>query len=172
MHFCAYDGPSQDTTAYRDLPDEGTFLVCRTCVSNRVLEFPFSRDRRWGWTKILGRNSSPSFPHSLARYITGDVRLTDVCAFNRRLWCPESQSNIFVPSSPSLPDLRALCALDFLVDEDVRLLLKSALRLHRQLGRHNGWIELVVVAVWNCFVGGGRDLPCVGAKTSSKAKWR
>jgi len=31
--------------------------------------------------------------------------LVDVASLNRRLWCSEAQSNIFVPSSTSLADL-------------------------------------------------------------------
>ncbi len=58
-------------------------------------------------------------------------------AFNGRLWCSESQANVLVPSSPTLADLCALCALGLLVDEDVRLFLVGALRLHRQFCSHD-----------------------------------
>ena len=62
---------------------------------------------------------------------------TDVVAFNGGLGCPESQPNIFIPSSSTLADFRTLCALGLLIDEDVRLLLKCALGLHRQFCSHD-----------------------------------
>ena len=62
---------------------------------------------------------------------------TNVCAFDCSLWCPEAQPNVLVPSSPTLSDSGALCSLDFLVDEDVRLLLVGAFRLYCQFGRHD-----------------------------------
>lgn len=66
--------------------------------------------------------------------------LTDVGAFNGSLGCSEAQSNIFVPSSSTLADSSALCSLDLVVEEDVRLLLVGALGLHGQLGRHDCWL--------------------------------
>lgn len=66
---------------------------------------------------------------------SGDLR-TNVVAFNRRLWRSESQSNVFVPSSSSLSDSAGL-GLCLRVQEDVRLLLEGALRLHGKFGGHD-----------------------------------
>ena len=60
---------------------------------------------------------------------------TDIVALNGGLWCSESQSDILVPSSSSLSDLGGL-GLDLGVQEDVRLLLESALRLYSKFGGH------------------------------------
>ena len=63
---------------------------------------------------------------------------TNVASLDRGLGCPEAQTNVFVPSSTSLAG--SLCRLQlsvFVVEEDVRLLLVSALRLHCQFGRHD-----------------------------------
>lgn len=61
---------------------------------------------------------------------------TDVVSIDCSLWCPESQPNVLVPPPTTLPNALALCALDFVVEKDVRLLLESPLGLDRQLGRH------------------------------------
>ena len=55
--------------------------------------------------------------------------LVDVASFNGSFRCPEAQSDIFVEST-SFANALALSALQFTVEEDVRLLLKSALALH------------------------------------------
>ena len=67
---------------------------------------------------------------------------TDVVSFNGGLWCSEPQSNVLVPSSSTLADSAGL-RLGLGVEEDVRLLLESALRLHGQFGGHDyGVVEL------------------------------
>ena len=65
------------------------------------------------------------------------AKLTDVGALNAGLRCPEAQSDILEPSSSTLASARTLSSLRFRVDEDVRLLLKGALGLNRQLGCHD-----------------------------------
>lgn len=62
-------------------------------------------------------------------------------AFNGGLRCPESQSHVLVPSSSTLADLCALCALGLLVDENMRLLLVGTLRLHGQFRSHDCGVE-------------------------------
>ena len=69
---------------------------------------------------------------------------TDVSSLDSCLWCFKPQSNVFVPSPTSFADLRALCALIFLVDKNVRLFLVGTLRLHCQLGRHDCGGSIVV----------------------------
>jgi len=61
---------------------------------------------------------------------------TDIISLNRSLRRPEPQPNIFEPSSSTLSDTLAFRTLKLRVDEDVRLFLERALRLHGQLGRH------------------------------------
>ncbi len=71
---------------------------------------------------------------------------TNVCAFDGSFRRPEAQSDVFEPSSPSLTYSCALGSLAFRILEDVRLLLKSTLRLHCQLSRHGrGLLGMVVV---------------------------
>ena len=114
---------------------------------------------------------------ALALIVPGTVRgryplygysLTNICACNRRLWCPEAQTNVLVlftrhcqivilrpvvsrqthPSSTALARTRSL-DLGLGIEENVRLLLISTLRLDSQLGRHldGSW--------WRCGVDGG-----------------
>lgn len=61
---------------------------------------------------------------------------TDVRALNGILGRPEAQTDVLVPSPATLSDLLAL-ALTLGVEEDVRLLLESALALDSQFGRHD-----------------------------------
>lgn len=60
---------------------------------------------------------------------------TDVVTLNRSLWCSEAQSNVLVPSSSTLSDAGLRLRLG--VQEDVRLLLERALRLHGEFGGHD-----------------------------------
>jgi hypothetical protein len=60
---------------------------------------------------------------------------TNVVALNRRLRCSETQSNVLVPSSSTLSDTGLRLRLG--VQEDVRLLLERALRLHGEFGGHD-----------------------------------
>lgn len=61
--------------------------------------------------------------------------LVDVAALNGSLGGTETQTNVLVPSSSTLARSGAL-GLGLGVQEDVRLLLESTLRLDGQLGRH------------------------------------
>lgn len=63
-----------------------------------------------------------------------DLVHTDVVALNGGLGGTEAQTNLLIPP-PNLASLLAL-GLGLRVQEDVRLLLESALRLDGQLGRH------------------------------------
>lgn len=60
---------------------------------------------------------------------------TDVGALNGSLGRPEAETDFLVPSATTLSDSLGL-GLGLGVQEDVRLLLESALRLDGQLGRH------------------------------------
>jgi len=62
-------------------------------------------------------------------------RHTNVVALNGGLWGLETQTNVLVPSASSLAGSRGL-DLDLGVEEDVRLLLESALGLDGQFGGH------------------------------------
>ena len=64
---------------------------------------------------------------------------------NRSLWCSEAQSNVLVPSSSTLSD--AGLGLRLGVQEDVRLLLERALRLHGEFGGHDCGDGVVVEGV-------------------------
>lgn len=66
---------------------------------------------------------------------------------NRSLRCSEAQSNVLVPSSSTLSDTGLRLRLG--VQEDVRLLLERALRLHGEFGGHDCG-ACVEVAVWGC----------------------
>ncbi len=85
---------------------------------------------------------------------------TNVCAFDGSFRRPEAQSDVFEPSSPSLTYSCALGPLAFRILEDVRLLLKSTLRLHCQLGRHDrgivgyGVVDPILNFVWEPKVSG------------------
>ena len=61
---------------------------------------------------------------------------TDIVAFNGGLRRPKAQSDVLEPPSPSLPYSCALRPLTLSILENMGLLLKSALRLHCQFGRH------------------------------------
>lgn len=108
VHLGGDDCACEDTAADRDFASEGAFLVCRSSVRT---SFHISDPAQQ--------------PH------------TNVCAFDCLLWCPEPQAHVLVPSSPTLADFRAFGALCLLVDEDMGLLLESALRLYGQLCRHD-----------------------------------
>ena len=73
-------------------------------------------------------------------------RHTDVGTLNGGLWRSEAQTNIFEPSSTSLAAL-ALRRLGLVVEEDMRLLLESALGLDSQLGGHA--CDCVTRTAWN-----------------------
>ena len=66
-------------------------------------------------------------------------------ALNRRLWCSEAQSNVLIPSSSTLSNAGLRLRLG--VQEDVRLLLERALRLHGEFGGHycGALVEVAVV---------------------------
>ena len=101
--------------------------------------------------------SIPSIPHLSARItvaVFGNFQIahTNVVTLNRSLWCSEAQSNVLVPSSSTLSDTGLRLRLG--VQEDVRLLLERALRLHGEFGGHDcGVVEVAVVESRDAFAG-------------------
>ena len=86
--------------------------------------------------------SSPPNALLLFRVITtwSQESHTDVAALNGVLGGTETKTDILVPAA-GLTSLLGL-GLALGVEEDVRLLLESALRLDGQLGRHDcGWCD-------------------------------
>jgi len=63
--------------------------------------------------------------------------LTNVVALNGGLRGPETQTDVLVPSPATLAHALGLAALALGVEEDVRLLLESALGLDGQFGCHD-----------------------------------
>ena len=61
---------------------------------------------------------------------------TDVGSLNGSLWRLEAQTDILVPSSSTLSGSLRFDGTLLVIQEDVRLLLESALALDGQLGRH------------------------------------
>ena len=78
--------------------------------------------------------SKPQSSRFRDRVIVIEVAHTDVAALNGSLGGTETQTNILIPSSAALARSGAL-GLGLGVEEDVRLLLESTLRLDSQLGR-------------------------------------
>jgi len=86
----------------------------------------------------LGRDDASGEDTATDRDHTGEwALLVDICSLNSSLWCSETQTDIFVPSSTTLSDLSALCRFRLGIEEDVRLLLVGALRLDGQFGCHD-----------------------------------
>lgn len=99
---------------------------------------------------------------------------TNVCALNGGFRCPKPQANVLVPSSSALAYSRALRTLSFLVDEDMRLLLVGALRLHCQFGGHvcgcGNAVALAFTKIWRSVfkvraakTPASRDVPQIGS---------
>jgi hypothetical protein len=63
--------------------------------------------------------------------------LTNVVALDGGLGGPEAQTDVLVPSPATFSDTLGLAALALGVQEDVRLLLESALTLDSQFGGHD-----------------------------------
>ena len=88
----------------------------------------------------LQANSSPIPVHSASELgcleKSRNPAHTDVAALNGSLGGLKTQTNVLVPSPASLSDLLAL-GLGLRVQENVRLLLESALGLDGQLGGHD-----------------------------------
>jgi hypothetical protein len=117
VHFGGDNGAGQDAASNRDHTSEGTFLVC-------------------GYQMLVGLSLVP-YILPLRSEIESWRRLTDVGAFDGSLRRSEAQTNILIPSPAALADSLALRGLRLVVEEDVRLFLIRALRLHCQLGRHD-----------------------------------
>jgi len=86
----------------------------------------------------FGRDDSAGEDTASDRHQTGEwAFLVNVWSFNGRLWRSEAQPDVLVPSSSTLANSPAFGGLEFVVEEDVRLLLVGALGLDCQLGRHD-----------------------------------
>lgn len=75
---------------------------------------------------------------------------TNVAALDGSLWCPETQTNIFVVSATAFSNLLRLCDCALVVEEDVWLLLVSTLTLDCQLCRHDCVGEQSIVMATVC----------------------
>ena len=84
----------------------------------------------------LGRDDGASEDTATDRDLAGEgALLVDVLALNSGLGGAEAQANVLVPSPATLARPSGL-DLGLAVEEDVRLLLESALALHGQFGGH------------------------------------
>lgn len=147
VHLGGNDGAGQDTATDGDGAGEGALLV----YIAQSQQFQFGR----GCVPVLpisssSRCSSSAFQIFCHRSLDASLNLptlwihpvlsivcfarTDVAALNGSVGGTETQTNILVPSSSSLARSGAL-GLGLGVQEDVRLLLESTLRLDGQLGR-------------------------------------
>jgi hypothetical protein len=109
VHLGGNDGTSQDTATDRDETGEGALLVCKS--------------KRSAFLLITGPEALPNIVIYRTCFRDCDLDLvvaeaqvqtglskprivvyphTDVSSLNCGLWCAESQSNIFVPSSSTL----------------------------------------------------------------------
>lgn len=149
VHLGGDDGSGQDTATDGDETGEGALLVCKVRMSVgysvAVHRFGVARlsSSRWGRSDphpsshhifCLDSSHRMPFSHTERRMDTVNPH-TDVVSLNRGLGCPEAQSNVLVPSASSLADSARL-GLRLGVEEDVRLLLESALRLNSEFGGH------------------------------------
>jgi len=86
----------------------------------------------------LGRDDGAGEDTATDRDQTSEgALLVDVVALNGGLGRPEAQADVLVPSPASLSDSLALAALALGVEENVWLLLESALALDGQFGGHD-----------------------------------
>ena len=79
------------------------------------------------------KNSRPS--HHAFSVVSRSIH-TNVCSLNSVLRGPEAQTDILIPSPATLSLALALAGLRLVVEEDMRLLLVSALALDSELGGH------------------------------------
>lgn len=152
VHLGGDDGPSQDPATDRNETGERALLVCCGKISICFLDVanfcarapcPLIRGP-------LGNHHSmvcvcPLEVHTCVASLpvlraAPNISRTDVASFNGGLGCAETQSDVLVPSSSSLADGGGL-RLGLRVQEDVGLLLESALALDGQFGGHGcGWV--------------------------------
>jgi len=110
VHFGGNDGARQNTAADADFAGEGAFFIYKFNAVNGY----------WIHPRL-------------------ETLPTDVGSVDGECWSPESQSYVLVPSSSSRACAPALlgdvgC---FVIEEDVRLLLESALALHGEFCGHD-----------------------------------
>lgn len=158
VHLGGDNGSGQDTATDGDETSEGALLVCGESMSviNSLFILRFNTSRAYSSHNMLGglsrlvsiTDSSPrASPSSKSSHEAPYTRRpsqisenpqrphTDVVALNRVLWGLEAQADVLVPSSSTLADSARL-GLRLGVEEDVRLLLESALRLDGKFGGH------------------------------------
>ena len=151
VHLGRDNGSGQDTATDGDETSEWALLVYNT----QMLAFLPPTIWRLGAASAStspvceSRRSCPPRRHLCPQAIVCTLLIqsapdleiphTNIGSLNGGLWCPESQSNILIPSSSSLSDSAGL-GLNLLVEEDVRLLLESAFALDSEFGGHGcGW---------------------------------
>lgn len=158
VHLGGDDGSGEDTATDGDLAGEWALLVCEkrdvsiyACQTFLPTVLVRSRELEARvWIGHAPRRPSPQRVSSssslrISRFLRSlrsrnmRPRHTNVVALNGGLWGLETQTNVLVPSATSLAGSRSL-DLDLGVEEDVRLLLESALGLDGQFGSHFcGW---------------------------------
>jgi hypothetical protein len=138
MHLGGNDGTGQDTATDRDETSKWALLVyydgksvwnalqcaCLALQASKEIAIPPNFPSR------------STVPLDIIGASSRKIGHTDIISLNSGLWCSESQSNVLVPSSPTLPSSARLC-LGLGVEEDVRLLLESALGLYGKFGGHD-----------------------------------
>lgn len=148
VHLGGNDGAGQDTATDGDSAGEGALLVY-ICPKSAIPLRQRSCPSSYISIPISSRCSSSAFQYfaialsmllsifqpleSIRCSIVCFAR-TDVAALNSVDGGTETQTNVLVPSSSTLARSGAL-GLGLGVQEDVRLLLESTLRLDGQLGR-------------------------------------
>ena len=115
VHLRGGDGACEDTAADGDETSEGALLVCGATL---LVQIPYSC------------STAPSSDAWQLRVMQSNrwVPHTDVVAINGSLGCPETQTDLLVPSLAALA-LLAVLGRDLGVQEDVWLLLERALAL-------------------------------------------
>ena len=142
VHLGRDDGSGQDTATNRDQAGKRALLVCNRMKSVIVdicpTESAFHRRSFHTCTLVCARARSLGLrPRAAKSRREGSMPHTDVASVNCSLWCLESQTDILEPSPSTLSDSLGLSGLELRVEEDVWLLLVSALALYSQFGRHD-----------------------------------
>jgi hypothetical protein len=160
VHLGGHDSSGQDTATNGDETGERALLVCGTRMLAINSPSSFKQEAA---LPSMRMQAGPSHPiPSISGRLEHEMRCnnqlrvqhylcprnphTDVGALNRGLWCPEAQPDVLVPSSSILAGSARL-GLRLGVEEDVRLLLESALRLHGKFGGHGCGCGAVVVEI-------------------------
>ena len=146
VHLGRDDGSGQDTATDGDEAGEGALLVCdeSTSVSSSSTSLQFRNfispldipDGLSHLVILIPLEQQQKYNPPRAKHLEYPKNPhTNVGAFNGGLWRSEAQTNVLVPS-PSVLAGFARLGLRLGVEEDVRLLLESTLRLHSEFGGH------------------------------------